>query len=377
MTFLAILVALQLAPSPHLLDVQDWANHVRVSRYDPAGFPCYDQALEPRQEVARLYFKTPLYRLDDEPAPPDTVHVRVGKKTCFAPTDVVGQLHTRPFSCLKDPPAQPLTSLTRLLDVPVPDPNAGTTLGPLFPTFYQIADERLYPGDPARATTLLDNQGQPIADVSKEYRRALLRQGTGMIADGRVLNVGSKHRSGRRFIVLPKGSYGLGTSGYHLYPYRSVAVDFDYLCDRLGDADLCRPGNTGVRDRQISRANRKALAGMLLYLPRLAGVVLDDGAVHDGFVCAVDVGGGIKLDRIDIFVGADAAGNPYYPPCRSENAFLRAGIESLIPSDWRTFERDDDGNYTRSVPDEYRRVAPEKGLTVTAFPALRCQRKTR
>jgi hypothetical protein len=100
-----------------------------------------------------------------------------------------------------------------------------------------------------------------------------------------------------------------------------------------------------------------------------------DSSVHDGFVCAVDVGGGIKLDRIDLFVGIDSAGNPYYPTCRRDNAFLRAGIASLIPSDWHQFAADKNGKLVRSKAAEYRDIAPGKGLDIVLFPEVRCRRR--
>jgi hypothetical protein len=357
-------------------EVADWERYVRIGTYDPAGFACYDKGGEGRVEVRRLFFKAPLYRVSDRVTDDGLVEVRDGEGTCFVGQEAVAALHTRPFSCLAASAPQPLVAMSRLAKAEPPSLEHGRPLGKFYPTFYQIAREVLYPGDgkAENLTTLLDNSGKHIAKVSRAFRKALLRQGTGQLTDGRVLNVGKKLKSGRRFIVLPKESYGLGTSNYHLYPYRSVAVDFDFLCERLQDQSLCTPGNVEVRDRSISRANRKGLGGVLLYVARLKGIKLEDGSIHDGYVCAVDVGGGIKLDRMDIFVGGEAAGNPYYPPCRSSNSILRGGIESLIPSDWHTFEQDEKGVWTRSIQAEYRKLAPQKGLEVVAFPTVKCRR---
>ncbi len=364
-------VALGIFAGPELVEVSDWDRYVRVSEYDPGGFPCYDRTDEPRKEVRRLYFKTPLYRQEDAG---DYVRVSGRDFDCYAPRKVVAALHSTPFVCPGAAVPQALTSLAALLDRSPPDKAAGTAAGPLFPTFYQVAREGLYgAASDDDSVTLRDNDGDRIARVSKAFQRALLRQGTGVLEDGRVLNVGRKTKSGRRFIVLPEGTFGLGISGYHLYPYRSAAVDFDYLCDRLGGIAGCTTGNVERRDRKVSRKNRKALVGMLLHVQRLDGILLDDGSRHDGFVCAVDIGGGIKNDRIDLFVGADAAGNPYYPPCRRDNALIRAGIESLIPSDWRRFEPDDEGTLQRAIATEYRTVSPHKGLDITAFPDVRCR----
>ena len=374
---LALILLLSFAGADAPLKVADWEQYVRIGTYDPAGFPCYDKAGEGRTELRRLYFKTPLYRVASQVTDDGLVEVRDGEGTCFVDEEAASRLHSRPFTCPAGLSAQPLVSLSRLVPTEPPDPQEGKPAGTFYPTFYQIAREVLYPGDgkAENQTTLRENNGDRIAEVSKEFRTALLRQGTGQLADGRILNVGKKLKSGRRFIVLPKESYGLGTSGYNLYPYRSVAVDFDFLCDQLQDDKLCRLGNTVTRERRHATGNRRSLAGMLLYLPRLKGIKLEDGSVHDGYVCAVDVGGGIKLDRIDIFVGGEAAGNPYYPPCRSSNSLIRGGVHSLIPSDWRTFVQNDAGIWQRSVATEYRQFAPHKGLEVRAFPGISCRRQ--
>lgn len=374
---LALLVLLGVVGAGGPLEVPDWQQYVRIGTYDPAGFPCYDKMGEGRSEIRRLYFKTPLYRTARPATDDGLVEVRDRTGICFVAQGVVAQLHSRPFEC---PPAvspQPLLPISRVIPSEAPDPQVGRSVGNLYPTFYQIAREILYPGDGKadNQRVLRDNDGKRIASVSKEFRKALMRQGTGQLADGRVLNVGKKLKSGRRFIVLPQESYGLGTSGYHLYPYRSAAVDFDFLCDRLQDDKLCHRGNTVARDRGHARQNRRRLAGMLLFLPKLKGIKLEDGSLHDGYVCAVDVGGGIKLDRIDLFVGGEAAGNPYYPPCRSSNSLIRGGVESLVPSDWHTFEQDEKGVWQRSVGAEYRQFASHKGLAVTAFPGIHCRRQ--
>ncbi len=68
--------------------------------------------------------------------------------------------------------------------------------------------------------------------------------------------------------------FGVGTPGYKLMPYRTIAVD-----------------------------PKRIKLGTVLYVPALAGVTLPSGEVHDGFCFAHDVGHGITGNRIDIFVG--------------------------------------------------------------------------
>ena len=322
--------------------------------------------------VRYLYYKQPLYL---EKAGKKFSRVRLEGESCFVKSSRIAAVHSTQFACVASPAPIKVAPSTSLADLPT-DPSQGVQAGNFFPTFYQVALEALYPGKTGeKKVTLQDNNGKSVAGVSTEFRRALLRQGTAALSDGRVLNVGKKTKTGRRFIVLPEGSYGLGIAGFHLYPYRSVAVDFDLLCHRLKGAAGCEPDNTTKKDTNISRKNRKTLAGILLHIEKFAGVHMSDGTVHDGYVCAVDVGGGIKSDRMDIFVGTDGAGNPYYPACRRDNPLIQAGIESLIPSDWHHYTQNKNGKMKRTCQTEYRQVAAHKGLAVTAFPGIRCRKR--
>jgi hypothetical protein len=379
---------------PALVEVPDWRTFGRVQAYDPAGFPCFDRQEEPRTELIRLFYKHPVVlagagtgfaggagvsdaaRGDASLPGVALAPVRVGEISCLVAASAVGPVHTMPVECLTRSPGTVVAPLSSLVEGPLPEAASGTPVGPLFPTFYQVAFEVLYPRKADEATVALkDRKGRIIEDVSPQFRKALLIQGTGALADGRVVNVAGSGRHGRRFVVLPRGSYGLGIAGYNLYPYRSAAVDFDWLCDKLSGAVGCKPGNLEKRDRGVTSANRKALVGMLLYLPRLDGARMADGTVHDGRVCAVDVGGGIRNDRIDLFVGTDGAGNPYYPSCRRDNPWISSGVQSLIPSDWRRFVPGEDGVLVRELETEYRQVSPGKGLEVMAFPSVRCRRE--
>ena len=365
---------------PALVEVPEWRSLGRIQTYDPAGFPCFDVRAEPPKEVLRLFYKHPLTLLSPAvgaSAPDGTlVPVRVGELSCLVSARAVGPMHTMPVECLAAPLSVPVRPLSSLLDSAPSDASQAVSVGPLFPTFYQVAFEVLYPRKPDEKPVVLEDQkGKAIGEVSAGFRKALLIQGTGALADGRVVNVAGSGRHGRRFLVLPEGSYGLGIAGYNLYPYRSAAVDFDWLCDRLSGSGRCVVGNSEKKDKEATRANRKALVGMLLYVPRLAGATMADGTVHDGRVCAVDVGGGIRNDRIDLFVGTDGAGNPYYPPCRRDNPWILAGIQSLIPSDWHRFVPGEDGVLVREVETEYRQVSPDKGLEVFAYPSVRCRKE--
>lgn len=356
-----------------------WDTFVRVSSYTPGGFPCFDRVGKDRKIVRYYYFKHPLRRVAEKGG---WATVTDGEETCLLQSSHLRQMHQEPVLCPDSAAPMPLVPLEQLVrrskgaKMFSLEAKDHLPLGLFFPTFYHIAMEQLYPPEQdEEKVRLLDNDGKTISRVGKVFRRALMKQGTGSLVDGRVLNVGRKHPDGRRFIVLPGSSYGLGVSGYHLYPYRSAAVDFNKLCERLGGHAGCDPNNVDGRDSKISRKNRKALAGSLLYLPQLAGAKLAGGEVHDGYVCAVDVGGGIKNERIDLFVGTDGAGNPYYPACRRDNPLIDFGVKSLVPSDWHHFEQDDGGNWHRLVQTEFRQVARHKGLEVLFVPGVTCRRE--
>jgi 3D (Asp-Asp-Asp) domain-containing protein len=95
-----------------------------------------------------------------------------------------------------------------------------------------------------------------------------------------VINSTNKVRFG-----VAKGAYGDGTNGLILVPYRSIAVD-----------------------------RNKIDIGSVIYIPKAKGinVILPSGqsVTHDGYFYAADVGGAIKDNHIDVFLGI-AQQNPF------------------------------------------------------------------
>jgi len=369
-------------PADGLVLVEDWRNYVRITHYDPAGIPCYDSRDRKSRKVARyLYFKEPLYLVSSKKG---WARVRVDDLKCWVRSKRIDPVHSRPVHCPAKEREQPLFPLEFLADIKSAAQAVPLSVGPLYPTFYQIAREVLYPplDEDEKLVAVRDVDGKVIARVSKSFRRALLIQGTAALKDGTIINVGRTIKGEKRFVVLSEGSYGLGVSGFSIYPYRSVAVDFDLLCDRLsaqGAGGGCTPGNAlprGSRNRKVTRANKKKLVGTLFKVPAFEGAEISAGELHDGFVCAVDVGGGIKIDRMDVVVGTDGGGNPYYPSCRKDNPLTRHGVESLIPCDWRHFVENDKGVWKRQVATEYRQVSRHKGLEVLVFPGVKCRKQT-
>ncbi len=156
-------------------------------------------------------------------------------------------------------------------------------LGEFKPTFYWVLLEDRFDGEPD--TELPGHDGEPIGRFPAEFVRKAKIEGTAKLRDGRVVNVWGKGT----WKVVPAPN-GLGTKGYHLIPFRSIAVD-----------------RTVVP------------IGTPLFIPEAVGMRLPDGTVHDGRFWTHDVGGGIKGKRIDIFTGLG----------RRQDVFSAAGIQNM------------------------------------------------
>jgi len=329
----------------------EWRDMYRVVKYDPAGAPCLAVRGDAATEARRIRFKRPFFVTGEADG---WLRTEVDGATCWVDRAWTSRFHERTVLCPGGAAAP--QRFVPLADMVEGDPSAAPrrAVGKRWPTFYMIAREELYPlrTDEA-AVAVRDRHGKVLARTSPGFRRAAMYQGTARLADGRLINVDKvTKRWGRTFRVYPPGVMGAGIRGYRVYPYRSVAVDFDELDG--------------------------APAGSLLYIPRLEGIPLPDGGVHDGYVCAVDVGGGIKGPRVDLFVGWEGGGNPYYPACRNSNAFLRAGVETLVPWDWHRWEWSEKRErWIRPDRDEYMKNAPHKGLEVHLVEGVRCRKVAR
>ena len=152
----------------------------------------------------------------------------------------------------------------------------GAKLGSFQFTYYWIAHE----GDAARSTQLYDRKCKPVAQVSPAFAERLVREGTGKLRDGRVLNTSGTCNCDNSpcFFEVPRyARYGVGVAKRPLSPFRSVAVD---------------PAEVPI--------------GAMLYIAELDGKTMPGrgdygGFVHDGCVIADDRGGGVKGHQIDFF----------------------------------------------------------------------------
>jgi len=161
-------------------------------------------------------------------------------------------------------------------------------IGSMWNTYYIIADEDHFRGP--RDTPLFDDDCQPIAKVRRGFYDSLCIQGSGVLSDKTVVNY--KSTCTRRcprvpmckrfpvricYTVLDPAVYpwGMGKAPRPLVPDWSIAVDPEVI-----------PLDTVV------------------YLEELDGVTPPGASEpHDGCVGAVDTGGGIEGDHIDIFAG--------------------------------------------------------------------------
>lgn len=171
-------------------------------------------------------------------------------------------------------------------------PDGFSLIGNLGPTFYWVSMER-ETGE-AKNTPVIGTRGEELARVSYSYYRDLVLEGTGRLLDGRTLNYAGA-------VTLPGGStqyrfrecgpeapYGYGAGGRSLVPFRSVAVDPKVI--RL--------------DSEV-------------FIPAAVGVKLPDGSIHDGRFRAVDVGGAIQGQRIDIFTSYGDQSRVFSPGIQS------------------------------------------------------------
>lgn len=301
----------------------------------------------------------------DKPAP---VELKINGNLCYYPSQNLRPIYWESDLCPNPGMESKIAvrDMSELLERGRPDAEK-VAIGNLYPTFYNIADESFHPG-PKTVPLYEAVTGKLIANVSKSFHEDLDIEGTGRLLDGRILNVANYVNGVWDYKVLSGDAYGLGILGHNLHPYRSVAVDFVHLCKQAG-YDFCSLPVVEVRKRLI---------GALMYIPRLRGIPLNNGSVHDGFVCAQDIGGAIQFDRIDLFVGPLGGGNPYLKECRQRNPLIDAGVNGLNPADWRTYVPngvDNQGKpkFKRIYDFEYRTYAAQKALETYIIKGAFCK----
>jgi 3D (Asp-Asp-Asp) domain-containing protein len=155
-------------------------------------------------------------------------------------------------------------------------------------TFYWTVDESSLRYLGRRSAVLRDPAGHVIAQTTQRFKIALVRQGTGVLRDGRVVVYIRKVGGESRFRVT-RSQNGLSSTGCPLVPYRTVAVDPRFV--KLGSR---------------------------IYIPQFKGAKLPDGTIHDGMFIASDRGR-FRGAHIDLFTGVGP---------RSVRPFTRHGHHS-------------------------------------------------
>lgn len=127
------------------------------------------------------------------------------------------------------------------------------------------------------AVDIYNRRGFYVGSFSAKFIWHLRMEGSGLLADGRVVNYAGacNYGTGTCFEQLDAREFpfGRGARRRTLVPFKSVAVD-----------------------------PRLVPLGEPLYIPEFDGMRLPDGSVHDGCVRADDTGGGIKQRKLDFFV---------------------------------------------------------------------------
>lgn len=145
-------------------------------------------------------------------------------------------------------------------------------------TYYWIVNESELGGTPS--VPLYTVAGKPIAVVSDEFAQKVSLEGTGVLADGRVVNLHEEcsfARYGWCFmeVDLEHAPFGYGSVG-PLHPFRTIAVP---------ESDLA--------------------AGTVIYVPQFDGMALpsDSGGFefHDGCFVVEDTGYSLDGRHMDVF----------------------------------------------------------------------------
>jgi 3D (Asp-Asp-Asp) domain-containing protein len=143
-------------------------------------------------------------------------------------------------------------------------------------SFYWVAYESEYASLPYDID-IYTRQGYFIGRFPSAFVFELKLEGSGILADGRVLNYDGEcnYGMGTCFKTLDPSEHplGAGVQQRKLVPFRSIAVDPRYIP-----------------------------IGATVYVPELVGIALPDGTHHDGCLRADDMGGAIKQHKLDFFV---------------------------------------------------------------------------
>ncbi len=189
---------------------------------------------------------------------------------------------------------------------PVSGPGSEPVIARLRNTYYYLVREADYAKYPEN-DVLLDMQDRQLARVSSRFRKALDIEGSGHLMNGKVVNYAGV-KNGRVRYRYTRNPWGDGVGTCALVPFHSIAVD-----------------------------PKVVPLGSLVRIDETVNMVLPDGTLHDGLWRAVDVGGAIRGDRVDLYVGDGDQGR----------ILSKAKIRHLQPLTVRLVEEPEPNNCTR------------------------------
>ncbi|WP_246052651.1 hypothetical protein [Leptospira semungkisensis] len=306
--------------------------------------------------------------LEEFPQNTEYWKIRTSKQICQYPRKNLKALgyqsSFRPMQTSRDHSPKSLYQLLQQEDADRLEKTESQSLGIYYPTYYHLALEEAFPGTEIAAYS---PSGKEIGRASATFLEQVRWEGSGIAKDGKKY-----HFAGEGKYELYDLEWGWGAGyGYQVYPYRTIAISFKDLCEKLRS--------------KISSCSKSKVIGALAYIPKIKEkrIRMQDGKVHDGYFCLNDTGSPLYIrdDRMDIFVGVHGGGSPYQPAELSRNTFLDAGIFPLYPSDWRMYTSEKErfwcpqeklprNPYSPSETEcklDYHAIAPEKGMEMRIF----------
>lgn len=151
----------------------------------------------------------------------------------------------------------------------------GNSLGTFRLTYYWISQESEYVGP--RNTPLYGTNGRALTNARPDFVSAVSTEGTGILEDGRMINLFGPCRAGTCFFYIDQSKfpYGMGSEGNPLHPFKTVAADSNVF-------------------EHGTRLYIKELDGV-----SFTGVNGSEDFVHDGCVVVEDTG--VQGKHLDFF----------------------------------------------------------------------------
>lgn len=164
---------------------------------------------------------------------------------------------------------------------------------------YGTTSSQVYDGN--ETSQILDKNNNLIATVCTRFYKILLMEGFAILKNrgqGELaVNFFSQTSQGTKFRLIDRCLYGEGAKpNLCLLPYHSLATD-----------------------------NKAHQIGDIIYIPKVEGLRLPDGTIHEGFFIVRDTGSAFRNtgpQRVDMFTGIDPDNN---------NVFSKAGLTRNRP----------------------------------------------